>query len=235
MCAAVQDGHRWVMMRAVDGDPRRILEARRKQVRVLLRGLNGVGDQQQAALAVSLALQGYSGRIADAQGTVTAYTSVLQDVPLWSIQQACDEVRRGRVAGVNPDFPPSAARLHQVAEEKLTPLRQELRKLDIVLDSKVHEVDQQIPAEERAAVLKGLRETVAQLATVADTESAAEAERRKARIRTQQDRADEALIREYEREGLVPHFNSDTRRPVSLRLARMLGLPLEPVEQEDVA
>lgn len=215
------------MMRVIDGDPRKILERRRRECRVLLRGLNGVGDQQQAALAVSLVLQGYSGRVGDAQGTVSAYIDVLQDMPLWATQQACEDVRRGRVAGVNPDFPPSAARLHQVADEKLTPLRQELRKLDIVLDSKVHEIEQNIPAEERAAVLKGIRETIAQLNTASGMEDEAETEKRKARIRVQRDRDDEALVREYEHEGIVPHFDSHTKRPVSLRLARMLGLPLE--------
>src|SRR5574343_722745 len=69
-----------------------------------------------AAIASMLSAWMHMGRNNPAE-TVASYTAHLADMPLFAIEDACRKVAKGYVDGLSPDFPPSAARLHQLALE----------------------------------------------------------------------------------------------------------------------
>lgn len=58
---------------------------------------------------------------AEAAIVTRKYAEALERYPLWAIKQGFRMVERGEVAGLNPDFPPSAPRLCEVVSACLLP------------------------------------------------------------------------------------------------------------------
>lgn len=151
-----------VMQRKLSPAETESMKARLQLVRRQLMGANSSVDLTRIERAVAAALTGY-GR-AD-QITVAAYTKLLSDLPAWAVEQACDDIRRGAVVGLNPDFPPAAPRIHQLADEKLVNARLERDKLLLLLTAKVEEQAPPPSPEQRervAAKLQDFHEKVAQ-------------------------------------------------------------------------
>lgn len=62
-------------------------------------------------------MAGYpSMRNANAEETTSTYVAFCADLPLFAIQQACHQVAHGKVEGLDPDWPPTAVRMHVIAE-----------------------------------------------------------------------------------------------------------------------
>lgn len=97
-----------------------------------------IAEKERAARAVAAMLSGWvNARVADPAAKVSAYVATLGDLPCWAVEQVCAEVARGHVEGLDPDFPPSAARLHQLGEEAIERLRKEANDLHAVSVAKL--------------------------------------------------------------------------------------------------
>ena len=104
------------------------LEAIRRALLPLDRAM---AERERAARVVNTMLTCWNLR-QDARETKAAiYVLALGRLPVWSVEQACQDVARGLVEGLDPDFPPSTARVHQLAEAALAPLRKEAKRLDV--------------------------------------------------------------------------------------------------------
>lgn len=115
-----------VAPRLPSGDLRTAIAARLVDVRRALLPLErSVVERERAARAVAAGLSGWLTRVADPAAKVSSYLVILGDLPCWIVEQVCHDVARGAVDGLDPDFPPSAARLHQLGEESVAKLRKE--------------------------------------------------------------------------------------------------------------
>jgi len=73
----------------------------------------------------------------EAQVLIRKYADDLSDIPLWSIKAAARDISRGAVSDMSPDFPPSAPRVRQLADEHVEWCKKELRDLMLVLRADV--------------------------------------------------------------------------------------------------
>lgn len=74
-------------------------------------------DQGKALEAIATLLAGFpSAQAAITEATAMAYLGAVDHCPLLAIEAACTAFLRGRVAGHNPDFPPTAPRLAALAD-----------------------------------------------------------------------------------------------------------------------
>lgn len=73
-------------------------------------------DQGKALEAIATMLAGFpSSHAAITEATAMAYLRAVEHCQLLAIEAACTAFLRGRVAGHNPDFPPTAPRLAALA------------------------------------------------------------------------------------------------------------------------
>src|SRR5688572_9201416 len=69
------------------------------------------GDQRLMGAAILEMLGKFlNARPADPAKTAAAFVMEVQNLPLFAVEKACRDISGGRVADLNPDFPPSAAR-----------------------------------------------------------------------------------------------------------------------------
>lgn len=117
-----------------------------------------VAEKERAAKAVAAVLSGWvMAKVADPAAKVSAYIAVLGDLPCWVVEQVCRDVARGHVDGLDPDFPPSAARLHQLGEDVIARLRKEAGDLAAVKDAKLT-AEPAPGADERARIALGFQQ-----------------------------------------------------------------------------
>lgn len=117
--------------------------------RALLPLERSIAEKERAARAVAAMLSGWvNARVADPAAKVSAYIATLGDLPCWAVEQVCGEVARGYVEGLDPDFPPSAARLHQLGDTAVARLRKEANDLHAVNTATLEEVP---PTEDQRA------------------------------------------------------------------------------------
>jgi len=129
---------------------RLMLERRQYAVTAGLQGASKYDlEEQVAALMTGFPSMRGLSKI-EAQVLVRKYADDLDGVPLWAIKAACGDISRGAVADMNPDFPPSASRVRQQADEHLERLELESKDLRAVLSAKI------LPPEnpERTAKIK---------------------------------------------------------------------------------
>lgn len=163
--------------------------------RALLPLDRSIAEKERAARAVAAMLSGWvNARVADPAAKVSAYIATLGDLPCWAVERVCAEVARGHVEGLDPDFPPSAARLHQLGEEAISRLRKEANDLHAVT---VARLEAPVPTEEERARLGAkLMDLKEELQTGGDDEhqarqrvkfeqNAAELARQQARVRAE--------------------------------------------------
>lgn len=112
-------------------------------------------DKARVARALAVLLSGFANVRGDPQEIIASYTFHLQDLPVFAIEEACKSIARGNVSGLNPDFPPSAPRLHQVAAEACQYWRKEASHIEQVLNAKTRG---EITDDERERIGRGLQE-----------------------------------------------------------------------------
>lgn len=108
----------------------------------------------------------------DPGATINLIVDGLSDLPLWAIEQACSDLRQGKVSGCNPDFAPSAARMHRHAEDLMAVAREEYANLRMLLSAQVRD-EGQIKRETLKHVADGFDELRAALKKDLDRDVAA--------------------------------------------------------------
>jgi hypothetical protein len=141
-----------------------------------------------------------------------------------SVEQACDDIRRGAVAGLNPDYPPSAPRIHQIADEKANAARLESARLTLLLTARVEEAKPAPTPDERERVAASLQTFHERLGP-----NPLEADRRKA----ERERADHKKAEREEMSRRMEYFLHGFEPPtnkagvtMSLSFARRIGIEL---------
>jgi hypothetical protein len=104
--------------------------------------------------------------VIDAQLQARKYAEDLQGVPLWAVQEACRDVSRGSVPGLNPDFPPSSPRLRLIVDGYVTAVHREARAIKEVLEAPLLLPEN---PEVRGLIREGLRARSGELARLGET------------------------------------------------------------------
>jgi hypothetical protein len=97
-------------------------------------------DNQQIAKAVARLMASYSsarGSDDEARSTLTAYTSVLADLPPWGVSEACQAWVRGGYGATASAFVPSAAQLREAASMIYSKFKREADDLERVLSARL--------------------------------------------------------------------------------------------------
>ncbi|RZN03822.1 hypothetical protein CWO91_31495 [Bradyrhizobium genosp. SA-3] len=215
-------GSRPVMQRQLTTAEKDLLENRQRLVNRALLLANGQADKVRIERAVAAALTGYGK--AD-QPTVAAYTRLLSDLPAWAVEQACNDIRRGAVVGLNPDFPPAAPRIHQIADAKLEAARIERDKLKLLLTAKVEEAKPKLTPEQRERMRALADETVRAL-TGDKVESEQQRLERQKYEEEKAKREEHARRMQYILQGYEPPTNQHGMT-ISMSVAMATGLVLE--------
>lgn len=175
-----------------------------------------IAEKERAAKAIGAMLSGWmNARVADPAAKVAAYIATLGDLPCWVVERVCGDVARGHVEGLDPDFPPSAARLHQLGEEVVRRLKVEADELNRVKTAKLAPVEP--TQDERASIAAQMRQRSEELAATPRQDAAKAA----ARDRDTIQRTDEMKYRDYQAAGIEPKYTGDGML-VSLSLARII-------------
>lgn len=134
---------------------RAMLERRQGDVMVALQGASRSDlEEQVAGLMTGFpSMRGLSKL--EAQILVRKYADDLEGTPLWAIRAACKDISRGAVSDLNPDFPPSASRVRQQADEHLERLEKESRDLRAVLKAKI--LPPPLPPEKESQIILGFQ------------------------------------------------------------------------------
>lgn len=121
----------------IPGGVRLMLERRQFAVTAALQGASRSDlEEQVAGLMTGFPSMRGLSKI-EAQVLVRKYADDLEGVPLWAIIAACKDISRGAIADMNPDFPPSASRVRQQADEHLERIEKEAKDLRVVLKAKI--------------------------------------------------------------------------------------------------
>jgi hypothetical protein len=91
---------------------------------------------------------------ATARKMVTAYLANLEVYPFWAITAVCQAVSSGKVDDLNPDYPPSAARLAQLCDQKIADMVAEKARFAKVLGIKQVRTTVDSPEVREAARLR---------------------------------------------------------------------------------
>lgn len=219
------------LARPLTGDARAILERRLRDLDRLLMPMRGA-EIQRASAAIAAMLGGFlSARSGDTKSVLTAYTAALNDLPLWAIEEACRKITRGALPDINPDFAPSAARLHQAVGELLIGLQGERHSIKTILETKPKD-EEATPADARDRIVAGFAKLQSELHGRSSGGSDAD-KRRKAEMHQRQiERNDADIIAEWRAVGLEPIMSQG--RPISLDLAKQIGA-VRVERQQDVA
>lgn len=222
-------GNRATLEYALTTDDQDALKGRLATLRKVLAPTNAGTERQRIAEALSRMFSRFTntGNVANPRATIAAYVSGLADLPTWAVLAGIADVERGAVEGLSPDFAPSAPRLHQIAESKLAELREEHRKVELVLTARVDADPVRTPEEiaragERIRAMHAEARHVLQAGT--EQEAAARAARSAEATVATIARTDAMIVAEYRAAGLDPVMRGG--RPVSLALARAVGARL---------
>lgn len=121
------------------GEERRVLEARARELRSSLRPLSmAVAERDKAVGLIARMFAGYpSQKNSDARATVATYVLELGSAPLWALEAVCEKIRKGQIADLNPDFPPSTVRLNQLIALETGYVMAEEAKINTLLQAKL--------------------------------------------------------------------------------------------------
>lgn len=158
----IQDGHR------------RLLERRAEQLARMMAPFRGAEQAARARSALA-ALFGSNATLSgrDAGALVAAYLTALADLPAWAIESACLRAARGGVPGLNPDFAPTAARLHDLAREAMSDVAAERAKISDVLRARIEPPVDPEMRERVGQLLTGLADELKERHMTADSEDRA--------------------------------------------------------------
>jgi hypothetical protein len=211
---------------AIPSRERDALKSRLVECRRAMMPMNSISDREKIGLALTKLLSGFAhtGSMIP-QITIAAYVSKLAELPAWAVEAAIADIDRGRVEGMSPDFPPSAARIFQLAEAKMSDVRSEQRRIEVVLNARVADGPARHPDEVRR-VAESMKTFAADMAAKIQPETDEQNQKRRENDQRTKERQDAALVLEYHMHGFEPvMFNG---RPVSISLARTTGARLVP-------
>ena len=89
-------------------------------------------EEQVAKLMLAYPSTGGHGEI-DAMLRVRQYSEDLLGAPLWAVKDACRDVSRGAVPGLNRDFAPSSPRLRELVDGYVSAVHKEAKEIKEVL------------------------------------------------------------------------------------------------------
>lgn len=207
---------------------RDVMRLRLEKLNAALRPASmSTSERDRIATAVATMLTGWMNvSRQDPRETVAGYVVHLQDLPAFAVEQACQDAARGHVDGLNPDFPPSAPRLHQLAEEVCAAMRAESGGIREVLSAKLERTPTE---EERARIGAGFAALRAEL-MAPDERISAEAKAKSESRRVENSR------RFFERDcaaaGVDPAWNAS---PSLLKALEAQGIPRPVRKHEDAA
>ncbi|WP_441228056.1 hypothetical protein AB7813_08880 [Tardiphaga sp. 20_F10_N6_6] len=75
--------------------------------------------------------------VIEVQLQVRKYAEDLLGVPLWAVKDACRDISRGSVPGLNPDFPPTSPRLRLVVNSYVSRVHVEAHEIKQVLHAPI--------------------------------------------------------------------------------------------------
>lgn len=206
-------------------EQRRTMQVRQEDLARALRPVRmNEQDRRKAGAAIASMLSAWihTGR-GDPKETVASFTAHLADLPLFAIEEACRKVSKGYVDGLSPDFPPSAARLHQLAMDACALLKQEMAQIHEVLAAKAYHEPSDAERERIAVGFRGLADELA------GYEDAGRRAQREAAAKAM----DEANRRVFERDCLAEGV--DPAGGVSPSLLRKLDAMPRPQRDEEAA
>ena len=111
-------------------------------------------EEQIASLMIGYPYMKSTSKL-EAQILVRKYVQAMTGLPTWAIEQACEDILKGGVVGVNPDFAPTAARLRFVANGHVSGIHREMNQLREVLQAAS---ELEMSAEARARIIRGFDE-----------------------------------------------------------------------------
>lgn len=140
----------------IQSEVRLVLERRQFAVTAALQGASRSDlEEQVAGLMTGFPSMRGLSKI-EAQVLVRKYADDLAGVPLWAIHAACKDISRGAIADMNPDFPPSASRVRQQADEHLERIEKEAKDLRAVLKAQV--LPPELPPEKKDQIILGFQD-----------------------------------------------------------------------------
>ena len=117
-------------------------------------------EEQVAKLMLAWPVTGGHSEI-DAMLRVRQYAEDLLGTPLWAVRNACRDVSRGAVPGLNRDFPPSSPRLRELVDGYVSAVHKEAIEIKEVLQAPaVPPDDAEMAAAAKEMIGKGLRSLV---------------------------------------------------------------------------
>lgn len=211
-----------------EGDKQRMVSRRDLLNNALRPASMSQVDKGRASKAITELLTGWihAGK-SDAKSTVSAYVMHLQDLPAFAIERACRDVAKGYVEGLNPDFPPSAPRLHQLGMDACRALREEFADIAGLLKA---ETRIEKPSEEAKARVAALTEQVGRSLSVPDEQGEALIKRREESARRTREATHRAIEREYAANGEQPTYVGDL--PISPTLQKLIAEQTKPTTTE---
>lgn len=195
------DGDRFID-RIPSSDERKIMQQRLVDLHKTLRPISTtMTDCDAAARALAAMFMAFPSVKSDtAAERISAYVLYLHDLPLFAIQQACDDIARHRIKDIDPDFPPSTARLHEIADKHRNKMHGEKISYDRVVTTK-----KLLPPPITEGHAKKMQTLFADLGKELreknERETTEETERR---LRTMNEVARRSVVRSYELHGEQP-------------------------------
>lgn len=161
------------------------------------------GSPEGKATAAKMLGELFSGypslRNADAGEMVATYRAHLRGVPIAALRSAIDMIIQGRVPKLDPDWPPTAPRIHQIVADYEEPIWRNVFLVRKVLAVKRERV--YIAPEKQKAMADKLASLAKEIGDRAKQKAYAENEERAAKRRSDNERM---LLREYARLGIEP-------------------------------
>lgn len=150
------------------------------------------------------------------EDSVGWYVHELRDMPLYAVKQACLDVRQNRVPDLNPDYPPSSARMVALARVHSDALRAQHNTVKMLLSTHVVVKPELADPKMQERIANKMRDLAAGLRDKLERERTEEQEKRAAEsiANAKKDR-----VEEWKRNGLKPQFASKDI-PISMSLAR---------------
>lgn len=148
------------------------------------------------------------------QDTIGWYVHELRDMPLFAIEAACQDVRQSRVPDLNPDWPPSSARMVALARTHADGAKKQHALVKAILGiSHVREpeIDQQAKSQRVGEGLRALAETLA------ETTEKIERERRDEIAAKSIKRTDQEILQEHKANNVKPIMAGGMPVSISLR------------------
>ena len=146
--------------RAVPNERERTqLEARLAALRASMRPAGNTSDGAlKIGAAVAEMFAGFvSQRNLDTKSATATYVLELQHHPAWAVERVCLAVRRGKVANINPAFPPTTIQLNQLCDLELGDVKAEAAKIKAVLELVSSEQPTPADLERRKAAAEAWR------------------------------------------------------------------------------